>query len=177
MKIREIQAEDWPELKVIRLAALLESPFAFGATHAEESLLSDEQWQKRALFYGEDVNTCFVLGFEKRSAVAMAGAYRDKAKSGVAHIYSVWTGPDWRGKGESAKVMGVLEQWALAAGMAIMEGYVTEGNARALAFYRKMGFELTAESIPLRWDTSVKEIQIRKRLRARTATTAGQRQQ
>jgi GNAT superfamily N-acetyltransferase len=162
MNIREIQPADGPAFKAIRLTALLESPAAFGATHAEESQLSDEQWEKRARFYCEDANTHFVLGFDGESTVAMAGAYRDKAKAGVAHLYSVWTAPAWRGRGESRQMIATLERWALVAGMPVLEGWVTEGNSRAFAFYRKIGFTLTDESARLRWDASVKQILIRK---------------
>lgn len=167
MNIREIQAGDWAAFKAIRLKALQDSPHAFGGTHAEESQLSDEQWQQRARFYQEDEHTCFVLGFASGSAVAMAGAYRDKAKANVAHIYSVWTDPVWRGKGESQKLIDALADWALRSGLPVMEGYVTSSNARALGFYRQVGFELTDESIPLRWDASVKQILIRRKLAAK----------
>lgn len=163
MNIREIQADDWAQFRAIRLQALLESPQAFGGTYLAESALTDEQWQGRARFYQEDAGTCFMLGFEG-TPMAMAGAYRDKAKVGVAHLYSVWTAPAWRGKGVTQKLIEPLFAWARAANLPIMEGWVTAHNERALGFYRKAGFELTNENCPLRWGPTVQQILIRKKL-------------
>ncbi len=160
VSIREIQADDWVQFRTVRLQALQESPQAFGATYA----VTDEQWQGRARFYQEDAGTCFILGFENGMPVAMAGAYRDKNKSGVAHLYSVWTAPDWRGKGVTQQLIEPLLRWARESNLPIMEAWVTAHNERALGFYRKAGFVLTDETCALRWDATVRQVLIRKQL-------------
>jgi len=164
LMVREIQAGDWAGFKAIRLEALRESPQAFGAKYADEILLTDEQWQNRVRFYQEDAGTSFMLGFIGEVPVAMAGAYRDKAKNGVAHLYSVWTAPAWRGKGVTMQLIEPLADWARANGLPIMEGWVTTHNERALGFYRKAGFAVTTEFSSLHWDPAVRQVLIRRAL-------------
>jgi len=48
MTIRPATEADWPGLKTVRLAALLDAPTAFGASHREASACTDEQWKARA---------------------------------------------------------------------------------------------------------------------------------
>ena len=47
--IRPTTATDWPALKATRLAALLDAPTAFGASHAGAAGFSDADWQQRAV--------------------------------------------------------------------------------------------------------------------------------
>ncbi|NBV20174.1 MAG: GNAT family N-acetyltransferase, partial [Janthinobacterium sp.] len=47
--IRPTTAGDWPALKSARLAALLDAPTAFGASHASAARFSDADWQQRAI--------------------------------------------------------------------------------------------------------------------------------
>jgi hypothetical protein len=46
--VRRVRADEGPVLKAIRLAALLESPSAFGSTHAAEVDQPDDDWTSRA---------------------------------------------------------------------------------------------------------------------------------
>ena len=45
--IRPSSAADWLALKSTRLAALLDAPMAFGASHASAAGFSDADWQQR----------------------------------------------------------------------------------------------------------------------------------
>jgi hypothetical protein len=47
--IRPTTAGDWPALKSARLAALLDAPTAFGASHASAARFSDADWQQRSI--------------------------------------------------------------------------------------------------------------------------------
>ncbi|MCP4750725.1 MAG: GNAT family N-acetyltransferase [Proteobacteria bacterium] len=166
MKTREIELGDWLRFKRIRLEALLESPLAFGRTYDEESGMDDPQWKNRARRYIEDPDTLFLIGFDNATAMAMAGCFRDKKKKGVSNIYSLWLDPKLRGGDIAKKFLFMLEGWSATNGMPIMEGFVTENNRKARVFYKKSGFVETNERIKLRWDPSVEEILIRKKLDA-----------
>ncbi len=48
MKIRMTEETDWKILKEIRLAALLDTPTAFGVSYQSTITHSDEQWKYRA---------------------------------------------------------------------------------------------------------------------------------
>ena len=164
MEIKEIQPEDWQEFKRIRLQALQESPFAFGRAYEEESAYDDIYWEERVKLYNQDPNTIFLLCFKKPFAVAMAGCFRDKTKCGVSQIYSLWLNPDLRGGIIADQILLFLEKWSLDNGMSVIEGFVTENNIRARAFYRKQGFIETSERQNFSRDPSIEEILIRKEL-------------
>ena len=46
MKIRATEERDWMILKEIRLAALLDTPTAFGESYQKTITNSNEQWQQ-----------------------------------------------------------------------------------------------------------------------------------
>ncbi|WP_223430456.1 hypothetical protein [Pseudomonas sp. GL-B-26] len=48
MAIRLTEAKDWMLLKQVRLAALLDTPTAFGVSYQTAAQYSDEQWKERA---------------------------------------------------------------------------------------------------------------------------------
>jgi hypothetical protein len=64
------ETEDWMLLKKVRLAALLDTPTAFGASYHTAAAYTDEQWKVRASSTG----TVFWLAFEKDRPVGMIGA-------------------------------------------------------------------------------------------------------
>ena len=169
MKISPIRQSDWKEFRDIRLAALQESPYAFGGTFEEESTLKDEEWMNLARFYEEDEGTLFLICYEGLDPVAIAGGYKNKKKEGVTQIYSVWLRPDIRGSEVASLLMKRIHDWSETEGRLILEGYVTENNERARAFYRKCGFRETDERIKLRWDNSIEEILIQKSINANKA--------
>ena len=47
-KIRAVRADEWEQLRELRLAALQDAPAAFGETYAEAQALPDDNWQARA---------------------------------------------------------------------------------------------------------------------------------
>lgn len=70
MDIRSTETEDWKLLRQVRLAALLDTPTAFGVSYQTAAAYTDEQWQVRASSTG----TAFWLAFEKDRPVGMIGA-------------------------------------------------------------------------------------------------------
>ena len=48
MEIRRIGADEWGELRDLRLRALQDAPDAFGSTYEEESIRTDAEWMEWA---------------------------------------------------------------------------------------------------------------------------------
>ena len=60
----------------VRLRALLDAPTAFGSTYAKESLLSDEEWMKRAVRWSSDGSAMFLV-FEGEIACGIIGSFEE----------------------------------------------------------------------------------------------------
>lgn len=151
-------------MKELRLKALKENPEAFSRTYADELAFPDEVWIDRTASASEGKERICYLCFEGDEAVGMGGSSKHKQKSGTAVINGVWVDPRRRGTDAARSLLDSLTGWASAIGMRTVEGYVTQNNGRALAFYRKCGFEITEETIALERDPSVVSALIRKKL-------------
>ncbi len=47
MRIHEVEVQEWAALREIRLAALQDTPAAFGSTYARELAFDERQWRER----------------------------------------------------------------------------------------------------------------------------------
>lgn len=161
MTIREIDATDWKAYREVRLKALQDSPYAFGATFEEESQHPDSFWLDVTSRWSHDENTCFLLCEDSQQQIlGMAGCYGSNEKEERAIVYSVWLHKSIRGGDTASALLSHLAKWSKHRGMTSLEGYVTENNPRARAFYRKLGFVETDERVPLSWDRSIEEVLI-----------------
>jgi predicted GNAT family acetyltransferase len=59
----------------------------------------------------------------------------------VAQVHGVWVDPRWRGRGIAAPAMAAVVQATLREDAPVVSLYVNDYNARALAAYRRAGFE------------------------------------
>jgi len=128
-------------LRDVRLRALLDSPDAFGRTHAESADLPEDDWRERA---GGPSPTLVVL--EEGRGVAMGGVV---VHDGRASVWGMWTDPADRGRGHGTRVLDALLAWADERGLAV-DLEVTEGNPAAQALYVSRGFIATGARRPLR---------------------------
>jgi predicted GNAT family acetyltransferase len=61
--------------------------------------------------------------------------------SQVAQVHGVWVDPRWRGKGIAAPAMAAVVQATMRENAPVVSLYVNDYNLRALAAYRRTGFE------------------------------------
>lgn len=71
MKIRATEEQDWMILKEIRLAALLDTPTAFGVSYQTAITNNDNQWKQRASSATEPK---FWLAFKEEEGIGMIGS-------------------------------------------------------------------------------------------------------
>jgi len=134
-EIRRLVAADWAVLRQVRLAALADTPYAFSSTLERELSLDERQW---------------------RAWIASAAyfmAWRDGQPAGLAaglpgagdawRLVSMWVSPQARGSGIADGLVQAVCACAQASGAALISLWVTDVNARAWAFYRRMGFAST----------------------------------
>ncbi|MEU9622322.1 GNAT family N-acetyltransferase [Streptomyces sp. NPDC087228] len=79
-----------------------------------------------------------------------------------AHVVGVFVRPEARGAGLAEELFRAGTDWAWSLGEPRIERvrlYVHEDNARAAAFYRRIGFAPTGQSVPVPSDPSAREIE------------------
>ena len=138
--IRPASAADWPALKAARLAALLDAPTAFGASHASAVRFSDGDWQQRAV---STPQRTFFLAFDGELAIGLAAQV--VAGNGDCHLIAMWVQSDYRGLAVAQGLVDAVKQCAVGNGHARLVLGVAPENARAAAFYRKQGFVFLPE--------------------------------
>lgn len=160
--VRPFRTDEADLLAAIRMEALEDSPAAF-AERAEAA---------RAMG-GEDFRAALATGavwgvFEDGMCVGMAGFDRHVGAN-VEHkatIWGVYVRPAARGSGAARALFDGLIAHARAVGVEVLQLGVGDFNARALAFYRRLGFEpfgleLRALKLP---DRYIDEVQMALRL-------------
>ncbi len=154
---RRIRPDDGQLLKKVRLAALLDTPSAFGSSHAAEVQNSDERWVELAAerAEGSDHATCFALDGD--DVVGLVGGHRLDAET--VELVSMWTDPSARGRGVGAVLVDAVVEWA--DGSAV-ELWVTRGNDAAQRLYERCGFTVTGDVQPLPSDPCKDEVRMRR---------------
>lgn len=139
--IRSIRPDEWRLLRDVRLAALAESPAAFSKPLARARALSDTDWQRFARDgAGGDVSGCF-FALDDAEPVGIAVGLPDAEDASRAYLVSMWVAPAQRGGPAAGTLLAAVERWASGRGARTLVAGVTAGNDRALAFYRKCGYE------------------------------------
>lgn len=150
MEVRRIRADEWEELRDLRLRALADAPDSFGATYEAESADPDDEWRDWAAT-GADGGTCFVaiaLDGERWIGMAMGAPHFDHP--GDAGLFAMWVDPADRGQGIGRWLANDVVSWADASGFPVIHLRVTTTNEAARRLYEACGFVDTGERAPLR---------------------------
>ncbi|MFF7391419.1 GNAT family N-acetyltransferase [Streptomyces scabiei] len=153
-RIRSVRAEEWREVRELRLAALRDpvAHLAFLETYEEAAARPDGFWKERTegaaegvrerrqfvveSVAGEWVGTVTVL-VEEAGVRDFFGGVVERRQ---AHLVGVFLRDGHRGKGVGEALFAVAVGWARSAGGERVRLFVNEGNGRAAAFYRRVGF-------------------------------------
>ena len=139
---RVLGVDDWQMWRELRLAALAESGYAFGAQLADWQGDGDreERWRGRLAIPG----SYNVLALLDGRPVGMAsGVPTDH--DGVVELISMYVAPGGRGRGVGDHLVRAVEQWARLVGARTLRLAVTAGNTNARALYQRNGFRDTGE--------------------------------
>ena len=152
MKIRTTEERDWMILKEIRLAALLDTPTAFGESYQNAITNSDGQWKQRA---SSETQPKFWLAFKDDIAVGIIGACVDQTDR--YNLIAMWVAPESRELGVAACLVNAVKYDSISRGFKQLFLDVSADNLRASRFYSKHGFNFIGEEKPL---ASHPEIQV-----------------
>jgi GNAT superfamily N-acetyltransferase len=149
VEIRRVTAEDWPDLRALRLEALEDTPMGFLELLEEARLLPDDSWQARAArgaADGDSFRDSFqVMAWDGGRPVATCVCF---LRDGVAWLAAVYVTPEHRGQGLLAELVERCLTWARGRGMTVLRLEVHEENSRAQAAYARLGFEDTGHREP-----------------------------
>lgn len=144
MKIRATEERDWMILKEIRLAALLDSPTAFGVSYQTAITNSDEQWKQRA---SSETQPQFWLAFKDEKAIGMIGAGVDQTDR--YNLIAMWVEPASRELGAAERLIDAVKSDAINKGFKQIFLDVSPDNLKASRLYKRHGFFFIAEEKPL----------------------------
>ena len=145
--VRRAGSDEWRLLRALRLAALADSPEAFGSTLERESAFSDDQW-------GPWLGSLhwFVAEEGGRAVGLVAAAGQDRRHPGRRQVLSMWVAPPARRHGVGAALVGAVRTWAVEGGARALTLGVAEGNEGARRFYEHLGFGPTGAREPTHRD-------------------------
>ena len=164
--VRTVKADEWAELRALRLRALSDpaARIAFCDDYGLALLQADDYWKARAVPLSDGgAATNLVAVDEDGSWVAMLavldetgsrdpdrqGPDDDGGASDRVHVVSVYVLPEHRGTGVAEDLLRGAIAWSWENTPARrIRLWVHEDNARALAFYLRLGFVRTGESMP-----------------------------
>ncbi|MGI8792587.1 MAG: GNAT family N-acetyltransferase [Acidimicrobiales bacterium] len=164
MIVRRITPTDARELKAIRLAALADSPSAFGSTLEREEAFPDAEWTTRARVAADSELQSTFFALDGDAFVGLAGGYCDAGAEPI-ELVSMWIAPTHRRAGLGRALVQAVLDWATEVGAQSVSLWVTRGNDRAEALYASMGFTVTGDFQPLPSDPCKDEIRMERRLR------------
>ncbi len=140
-EIRPVAPAEWRPSRDLRLTSLQDplASVAFARSYAEESAMTDEQWQQRASGVGSQQ---FVTLAGDRW-VGMTVVVVERAD--YLSVNAVYLLPEFRGLGLADQLFAAASAWAWEH-TDRLHLWVHERNPRAEAFYRRRGFVRTGKT-------------------------------
>ncbi len=137
--VRPLLPDDWRILRDLRLAALLDAPYAFGSTYESTAGRTEQEWRTWPI---HGVAFGAFLGGEP---VGMVGALPMPTDPATVHLIAMWVAPAGRGTGLGDALIDAVVAWARGRGCVSVFLEVATGNDRAAALYLRNGFAYTDE--------------------------------
>jgi ribosomal protein S18 acetylase RimI-like enzyme len=137
----------------MRLAALAESPEAFGSRLADWLGDGDREsrWRGRLSIPGSRNVVAVLRGEPSGMASGVpfppAEGARPPREPGAVELISLWVAPSVRGQGVADALIEDIAAWATGLRSPALWLNVREDNAHAIALYRRRGFEPTGERV------------------------------
>ena len=159
IEIEQITARNVLAFKAVRLRALQDAPFAFGATYAKESQLTDAEWLERTQRWNGERGAGF-LAMDDGTACGIAGSFLDEKDATRAQLISMWTAPTHRQRGVGRLLVNAVLDWAKTRNARALHLMVTSNNDSAMRFYERLGFVGTGRTEPYPNDPAVIEYEM-----------------
>lgn len=144
VQIVQLEPEDWPAYRALRLEALQTEPQAFGSTYADNLKHPEAFWQRRLQEAAEGQPGWLLFARADDQLVGMIGAFADNDPT-VVHIISTYITPAYRGQGISKALMrAILEAVSQPGTFETARLTVNVQQIPALRLYEQFGFQTVA---------------------------------
>ncbi len=159
VRIEQLDSTAWTRLRSVRLAALADTPEAFGSTLDGEEAYDEAAWLElltspwwvAVTDLGEDVG--LVAGARRRD-------------DGVPWVFSMWVAPSWRGRDVGRALLDAVVGWASGEGASTLGLDVADRVPRARRFYERYGFVENGHVFDMPRDPSIRLAEMTLTLRA-----------
>jgi RimJ/RimL family protein N-acetyltransferase len=144
-------------LREVRLAALADSPDAFGSTLEEERDADDDHWRTWITGEGWDGDVATFVADSGDELVGMATGFHPDEEPSVVHLFAMWVRPKHRREGIGRELVAAVVGWASEQqGVEHVVLRVTTTNESAGGLYETSGFVDTDDAPqPLRDGSAV----------------------
>ena len=142
-EIRRVRADEWRELRALRLESLQDSPTAFWRRYDEDLRTTEAEWRAWT------ASACFAAVDEGRF-VGMVVGMPDDEQDDLADLYAMYVTPSARGRGVGEALVQQHLEWARQAGFRRVRLLVNVRNNGAIRLYERCGFRDTGAREPLR---------------------------
>jgi RimJ/RimL family protein N-acetyltransferase len=157
IEIRQLDPDDWALYREVRLRALGDAPYAFASTVEQEAGFDEWQWRSRVS------RATWFVALDGGRPVGLVGGF-DEPDTADLHLIGMWVAAEMRGQGVAGRLVAEFLTWCQRRRAPGVVLWVADGNDRAQAFYRRLGFRGTGERQPLPSDPSVGEEKWRRAL-------------
>lgn len=150
--IRRVTAEEWPQVKQLRLQALTDpvAHIAFLDTHENASAQPDSFWQQRTRNAAAGSAAAqFVAIGDDGEWFASATVIEHSKRADTGLIVGVYVAEGHRGAGTLEALFNAAAQWAAETGRTALMLEVHADNLRAQRAYERCGFTRTGEVVQL----------------------------
>jgi GNAT superfamily N-acetyltransferase len=167
MKIRRIRADEGLALRALRLAALADSPMAYGSTFAREDVYPEAVWHERAAAGAAGGNVVTIVAEQNGQLTAMAtGLATGPETRDGSHptMVGVFVERASRRQGVGVALIETIVGWARARGSTRLTVWITANNEPAHALYRRCSFHLTGATKPTAHTPTLPELEMARNL-------------
>jgi ribosomal protein S18 acetylase RimI-like enzyme len=158
--LERVTDRNWRTYRDVRLAALLDTPLAFGSTYAAEAAFTDERWLARV---HSGSTTWLALRGDLPVGSATSIRFPEQGEDETC-LVGMWVAGHARGSGVGEALVGQVLADARSRGLSRVTLDVAEANAPARGLYERMGFRLTGQRGVLPHDATVVELEMAREL-------------
>lgn len=134
-------AENWDQIRALRIRSVSSDPEAFGQTPEEAIATPEEEWRRR-LNAGQYMCARDTVTKEILAMACVVQEENEKSKH-IANIYSVYVSPEVRGHGVGRRIMESLIEDVIKTMPEVikLELRVSSTQQAAKALYESLGFK------------------------------------